>query len=473
MANQFSRRPPFCDFLERYLAVYKPKWCHSQLATQRVGLGRFDEWLKICGHPLGELDWQKLMSFHRFLAAQGASPNSCQRGVQTAKHAIRWGIDSGELPQKLEEVYTFHFSRHKWDIDLPELSRAFLAPLEPTRPGSYRMHRNAQRIFHTFLKEKNLTYRRLRIEHMIVFVKYLNAKGFCQRTRMRLCIQVRAYLRWLYDRRKISRSPDDLLPSHMVPKRQLSLPRPLDPEIDRRLQELLETTDDLYYQSILLLRRTGLRITELRKLTFDCVQKDHKGRYALIVPAVKLGMERRVPMDEKTVKLVEAIQKMSLRNYKRKTSPKFLIIGHRGTPPRYERFSAVMTEICARLGVKKWINLHALRHTYATALLNAGLSITSLKEILGHKAINMSLVYAKVSQQKIHSEYSDAVLKMSAQQIPRILEPKIDAPNAAFADLGAAIAKSLDGCADPEKQKRLKALRARLAKLKMELQRVL
>jgi hypothetical protein len=164
---------------------------------------------------------------------------------------------------------------------------------------------------------------------------------------------------------------------------------------------------------------------------------------------------------------------MSLKNYKKKSQPKNLVICHTGGPPRYERYSSAMTEICARLKITKWINLHALRHTYATALLNAGLSITSLKEILGHKSINMSLLYAKVTQEKIHAEYSQAILKMSERQIPKILEAKIDGPNTAFADLNSAITKSLDNFTDPASIKRLKALHVRLSKLKMELSKFL
>jgi integrase/recombinase XerC len=473
MANQFSDRPPFCDFLERYQAAFMPKWKGSQLSSQRVGIGRFDEWLKVCGYSLKDLNWQTLLEFHRFLAAQGVSPISCQKSVQAAKHALRWAIERGELPQKMEDIYTFRYNRHEWKIDLPPLSKEFLSPLEPTRPGSYKSHLFAHRIFHIFLREKNLTYRRLRSEHIVAFVKFINQKEFHQRTRATLALQVRVYLIWLHRRRKISRDPDELLPSHLIPKRYAGLPRPLDPAVDRKLQELLESVDDLYYMAILLLRRTGLRIAELRKLEFDCIQMDKKGRAALMVPAVKLGLERRVPLDAGTVALIKKIQIMSLKNYKKNAPPKVLIIGPRGMPPRYERFSAALTEICARLGVKKWINLHSLRHTYATSMLNAGLSITSLKEMLGHKAINMSLVYAKVSQEKIHAEYSEALLRMSEKQIPKILESAPSGPSAAFADLGSLIAKSLDGCSDPEKQKRLQALRARLAKLKMELLKTL
>jgi len=471
MANQFSNRPPFCDFLERYLAHYRPKWENSQLLDRRVGIGRFDEWLKVCGHPLAALDWQKLLEFHRFLSAQGGSANACIKATQAAKHALRWGIEQGELPQKLDEIYAFQHPRHKWNATLPALSQEFLDELEPTRPGSFVAHRHTHRIFHTFLAEKRLTYRRLRVEHMVLFVKYVAKKEFAVHTRVTMCWHVRTYLRRLHQLRKISRHPDDIFPRHIIPKDKEHLPRPVDSEVDRRLQELLEKTEDIYYKAILLLRRTGLRITELRKLEFDCVQTDQNGRTSLIVPVIKLGVERRVPLDSTTVELIRKIQSMSLGNYRKKSPPKVLVIGPQGTSPRYERYSAVMGELCARLGVKKWINLHALRHTYATALLDAGLPITSLKEILGHKVINTSLLYAKVSQQKIHAEYSQALLHMNGQQIPKIMETKAGGAAASFSHLGASIAKSLDGCADPVKEKRLRVLRNRLAKLKMELLR--
>ena len=203
MANQFSNRPKFCDFLERYQAAFRPHWSHSQYVTQRVGIGRFDEWLKICGYPLGELDWPKLLEFHRFIAAHGVSVGACQRGVQTAKHAIRWGIEKGELSQKIEDVYTSNFSQHRWDAELPELSDDFLSKLEPTRPGSFRQHRYAHLVFHVFLKEKGLTYRRLKIEHIVMFIKYLHKKDLQQRTRMTISRNIRSYLRWLYQNKKI------------------------------------------------------------------------------------------------------------------------------------------------------------------------------------------------------------------------------------------------------------------------------
>jgi len=410
--NQFSNRPPFCDFLERYQSAHRAGWSHVHLMTARVGMGRFDEWLKVSQAELSELDWQKMMEFYRFLSAQGISARAAARSVQIAKHALKWAIERGELPQKVESLYTFHHSRRHWNTDLPAPALEFVEEFTGMSVGTRRIHAYGQRVFHTFLSEKGLSYRRLQRNHLAQFVRYVSDQGFSQQSRMSLCSNARTFLRWLYERRLIKRTPDELFPGHMIPKMPKRLPRPLQPEIDQRLQTILEETDDIYYKGILLLRRTGMRVSELRKLSFDCIEYDLKKRPRLKVPAVKLGLERRVPLDPKTVDLIKLIQKKTLRHYRRNRAPAVLIIGPNGKPGPYERYSDAMTELCARLNVKKWINLHALRHTYATSLLSAGISIVSLKEILGHKTIIMTLLYAKVTQEQIHAEYNNAISKM-------------------------------------------------------------
>ena len=472
MANQYSNRPPFCDFLEKFQAAHKDKWTSLTLKDRRVGLGRFDEWLKVCDYKLDELNWQNLMEFHRFLSMQGASSQACSKAVQAAKRALRWGIETGELSQNIETLYVANYRQHAWEIDLPKASLDFLAPMEVSRPGSHRHHQYAQRVFHTFLTEKKLTYRKLKPEHMIAFIKYLQANDLKLQTRMAITRNIKGFLKWLHQKRKISRLPEVLLPTAIMPKKQRNLPRPLDPDVDEKMQELLRNTPDIYYKSILLVRRTGLRISELRKLEYKCIQKDNKGRMSLRVPAVKLGIERRVPLDEETIFLIKTIQKMSIKNYKKKGLPEKLVVSGISTYPRYEKFSQAMTEICVRLKVEKWVNLHALRHTYATSMLNAGLSIVSLKEMLGHKTITMSLLYAKVSQEKIHQEYSNALLKMSTKQIPKLLETSKTSADDVFRALSLELDKSIDAATDEMKIKKIKTMKNKLAKLKMEMKNI-
>jgi site-specific recombinase XerD len=49
-------------------------------------------------------------------------------------------------------------------------------------------------------------------------------------------------------------------------------------------------------------------------------------------------------------------------------------------------------------GIRKDISVHTLRHTYATHLLEDGLDIVSIKELLGHERIETTMVYLHVAK---------------------------------------------------------------------------
>ncbi|MGK5084124.1 tyrosine-type recombinase/integrase [Bdellovibrionota bacterium FG-1] len=435
--------------------------------SYRINLRRLDEWLKVTRYDLNELTWPRLMEFHRYLATQGITTSQCIRAVQIVKKTLLWGIQQGILNLKVEDIYTFHSPwRNRWNPSLPPLSNEYLAQIQATRPGAFANQRYVQRVFHTFLADRKLTYRKLRREHLAAYVKFINEKGFRQESRTDLVRAVRTYLVWLHENKKIKRRPDELLDPRFIPKRRRAMPRPLDPETDMRLQAILTATDDHIFKAILLLRRTGLRITELRRMEFDCLHFDPKGRATLKVPTIKLGVERRVPLDPETIELVRKIQRMSLAHHEGKNSPRYLMIGPGGLPPRYPRYAFAIHDLCVRLRAKKWINLHSLRHTYATALLNAGLSITSLKELLGHRSISMSLLYAKVTQEKLHAEFSDAMTRLNRQHIPALLEPKNIGIDAAFAQVASLITKEIDSCEAPDAERKFHALLNRLSKIK-------
>lgn len=463
-----SRYPPLCDYLSRYMAANQSKWKPSQIIDRRMGINRFNEWLLATKIDLNDINWNKLLDFYRFMQNQGLPIRAVAKSVQSAKHALRWGIESGELKINIEDLYTSTYPKNDWIQDLPKLSEEFLAEMEPVRPGSYRTHKYSHRVFHTFLTEKNLTYRQLQKKHMIMFLKYIHEKGFLAQSKKTFPLKVRTYLKWLYKKRKIKRHPDDILPSDMIPKKDRNLPRPIEPEIDQKIQDILRNTDDLFYKCILLMRRCGLRTSEVLKMEFDCISIDQKGRATLKIPVVKLGIERKVPLDPETIDVIKTIQAISRKNYKKKSDPHFLVIAPSGNPARRERYSEAMLEICTKLDVKKWINLHALRHTYATAMLTAGVSITTLKEMLGHKSIHMTLLYAKVTPEKIHAEYSEAIKKMNSQQIPNLLTGPGSSASELFKELSRLVQKQIDQAESATKITKLKLIQSRIAKLKMD-----
>ena len=71
-----------------------------------------------------------------------------------------------------------------------------------------------------------------------------------------------------------------------------------------------------------------------------------------------------------------------------------------------------------RTGVK--VTAHRLRHTCATQLVNAGCHITTIKEILGHRRLNSTMVYARVHNRTVAADYYAAM-----SVIEKRLEPHL------------------------------------------------
>jgi len=63
----------------------------------------------------------------------------------------------------------------------------------------------------------------------------------------------------------------------------------------------------------------------------------------------------------------------------------------------------------------KPVTFHRLRHTYATSLLTGGVSLVSLMKLLGHRRIEMTLRYAKVTPTHLRDEYLKAIRVLENQ----------------------------------------------------------
>jgi len=75
-----------------------------------------------------------------------------------------------------------------------------------------------------------------------------------------------------------------------------------------------------------------------------------------------------------------------------------------------------MANILTRCGLDgKGYTPHTLRHTFATNMLNAGMDLTVLRDLLGHKNSNMTLSYALLSQQNVRTSYERAVRRVEGE----------------------------------------------------------
>lgn len=199
-----------------------------------------------------------------------------------------------------------------------------------------------------------------------------------------------------------------------IPKLPQLLPRYLPIDADRRLTAALteHSFNALAALALRLQRACGLRIGELLDLELDCVhQIDGNGAW-LKVPLGKLATERMVPLDEDTVALIDEIigqrshgRPLPHPRYRRPAQFLFTSHGRRLTQHGIRHELDHATE-AAGLG---HVTSHQLRHTYATALVNAGVSLQALMALLGHQSAEMSLRYGRLFDTTVRTENERAL----------------------------------------------------------------
>jgi integrase len=205
-----------------------------------------------------------------------------------------------------------------------------------------------------------------------------------------------------------------------IPKLPQVLPRYLPIDTDRRLTAALTEHPDnqLAALALRLQRACGLRIGELLDLELDCVHEiDGNGAW-LKVPLGKMATERMVPLDAETLDLVDRITQIRSHGrplphprYRRPAQFLFTYLGRRLTQQGVRRELDHAADVA---GLER-VTSHQLRHTYATALVNAGVSLQALMALLGHVNAEMSLRYGRLFDTTVRSEYERA-LELAKQQ---------------------------------------------------------
>jgi len=198
-----------------------------------------------------------------------------------------------------------------------------------------------------------------------------------------------------------------------MPRLPRVLPRYLPVDADRRLSEALERSEYRQAADALLLQRAcGLRIGELLDLEFDCVHEIPGNGAWLKVPLGKLDTERMVPLDDETVALIDRIvatrtEGRPLPHPRTRRRVQFLFTHH----GRRLGQAALRLELdrAAREAGLGHITSHQLRHTFATAMVNAGVSLQALMALLGHVSAEMSLRYGRLFDQTVRAEYERAL----------------------------------------------------------------
>jgi site-specific recombinase XerD len=164
------------------------------------------------------------------------------------------------------------------------------------------------------------------------------------------------------------------------------------------LKELFSAPQLLKHRVVLaLIYSAGLRGREVINLKLSDIDFERK---TIHIRQSKYKKDRIVPLSPTMAK--------GLEKYLGAEHPeKWLFNGKTiGNPYSVKGLSWIMRETLKKTSVKKEVSLHSLRHSYATHLLEEGVNIVSLKELLGHADITTTMIYLHVAQCELIKPHS-------------------------------------------------------------------
>jgi integrase/recombinase XerD len=231
--------------------------------------------------------------------------------------------------------------------------------------------------------------------------------------------QVKTFLRYLIEGEVISPEVLSRRLSIKVPK---ALPRALDPLDVKRLLGVLHKVRDA--AMILVLLRTGMRIGELLRTRVSDVHLEERKIQLVVGEKNRTGRVVYLSAD--------ACQALKLWLRRRNPDKPWLFYGQGRGPLTYTAARVMFGRYLQKAGLLgKGYSLHALRHTCATELLNAGMRIECLQQVLGHSNLEQTRRYARLTDKTREEEYFRAMARIegreengkgSPDQVPAVFE---------------------------------------------------
>jgi integrase/recombinase XerD len=178
------------------------------------------------------------------------------------------------------------------------------------------------------------------------------------------------------------------------PKRPRRLPIILSED---EISRLIESASNLYHRALLMtLYCTGARRAEVCDLKVEDIDSE---RMVVHIRHGKGGKDRDVPLDPNL--------RETLREYYRWMRPTTYLFpgtenGWRADRPITTKYLwQICQEAARRASIKKHVNPHLIRHSFATHLLEHGADLPTLQSILGHADLRATSIYLHLSQRHL------------------------------------------------------------------------
>jgi site-specific recombinase XerD len=216
---------------------------------------------------------------------------------------------------------------------------------------------------------------------------------------------LRAFFRTLREHGVIAQNPADLVPS---PKRPSKLPVVLKPDELARLLDRIPATTPLELRDRALFElayASGLRAEELVNLDVESVLFDGEE----VRVEGKGSKTRMVPVGEEAL---QALARWLERGRPRLSEPgdreRALFLSRSGKRLSTSDIRRRLRAWTRKVGLPGAVSPHALRHSFATHLLEGGADLRAIQELLGHASISTTQIYTRVESARLRKAYAES-----------------------------------------------------------------
>lgn len=171
-------------------------------------------------------------------------------------------------------------------------------------------------------------------------------------------------------------------------KKKRRLPKILS---DTELDVFFNACDNYMYKTIfMMIYGSGLRISEATNLRVEDIDSENM---RLFVRNGKGERERYTVLPKTSLEMLRICYKMYQPNH----PEGYMFLNREGNPVKVERLRVFFRRYRRKAGISEEFIVHSLRHAFATRLVEEGIPLVQVKELLGHSCIRSTMTYVHVA----------------------------------------------------------------------------
>ncbi len=277
----------------------------------------------------------------------------------------------------------------------------FLKYLDIERAASSHTLRAYRKDLEEFLRFVNIKPEDVELADVRGFIAEQIKSGLNKTSVSRRLASIRSFFKFLYREGYKKSNPAKLVSNPKIPK---LLPRFLSVDDTFSLVEKPEGTGFISSRDraiLELLYSSGLRVSELSGLNLD----DINTREGLVKVKGKGRKERIVPVGSKAL---DATKSYMVERIPLKSKDRALFLNRTGTRLTDRGVRRIVVKYARMIGISGQIGPHALRHTFASHLLQGGADLRVIQELLGHSSLSTTQKYTHLDVTHLIDIYDKA-----------------------------------------------------------------